>query len=285
LFPVTPNNANPTLSVNGLGAKNIFVNGSAVPAGLLTSGEAELLLDNVAGRFYVVGLALKTVLANSDNAFTGANTHSGAETFNGRLASDFVAGPASATDNAVALYNGTGGKTVKDGPAYSTAATANALAQRDASGDIIAAHFKAVADDIGAASPSRLAVETGSDNFYRWQTLANFKALLFSPQAISTERLIPAALTEEIFLHGLGRQPYFFTVVLRNFLAEHGYVAGNEVLLSNDHRDSSGTLSVFATSTEIGFNRDSSLITIISRSTGGSVNITNTSWRLVFRAW
>jgi hypothetical protein len=253
---------------------------------LLTDGAAELFLDNVAGRFYVVGLALKTVLANSDNAFTGTNSLTAASTIGGKAGSDIVAGPASVVDNTLARFNGTSGKALAEGPAYSPAAgVSNTLVQRNASGHIFNTYYNATANDIGTATPSRLAVETGSDNFYRWQTLANFKALLFSPVAISTERLIPAAQTEEIFLHGLGRQPYFFTVVLRNFLAEDGFVAGNEILLSNDNKEANGTLSVFATSTEIVFNRSATAIQIISRTTGAGVNITTTSWRLVFRAW
>lgn len=48
-----------------------------------------------------------------DTALTGATTAEGL-TVNGRDVDDLVAGPASATDNALARFDGTGGKTVQD---------------------------------------------------------------------------------------------------------------------------------------------------------------------------
>ena len=53
-------------------------------------------------------------------------------------ASGDVRGPASATDDAVALFDGTTGKLIKDGIPYATANTASTIVARDASGDFSA---------------------------------------------------------------------------------------------------------------------------------------------------
>ena len=57
-------------------------------------------------------------------------------TWSGGSGGGGIAGPGSSTDSAVALWNGTGGATLKDGPAYTSANTASAIAARDSNGDL-----------------------------------------------------------------------------------------------------------------------------------------------------
>lgn len=88
---------NPTININAAGAKTVKdQDGNALSVGDIASGTVyEAVYDGTDFRIYV---------ASSQDL------------------SDYVTGPASATDNAVALFDGTGGKTLKDGVPIGVAA-------------------------------------------------------------------------------------------------------------------------------------------------------------------
>ena len=98
---------NPTININAAGAKTVKdQDGNALSVGDIASGTIyEAVYDGTNFRVYVAPL---------------------------QDLSDYVTGPASATDSAVALYDGTGGKTLKNGPALGTAA--NNIPQLDSDG-------------------------------------------------------------------------------------------------------------------------------------------------------
>jgi len=61
--------------------------------------------------------------------------------------------------------------------AYSTATTGSTLVQRTSGGYINATYFNASADEV-SSGVTRVAVETGSDNYYRWGTNASIASFL-----------------------------------------------------------------------------------------------------------
>lgn len=86
---------NPTININAAGAKTVKdQDGNALSVGDIASGTVyEAVYDGTDFRIYVAAV---------------------------QDLSDYVTGPASATDSAVALFDGTGGKTLKDGVVLGT---------------------------------------------------------------------------------------------------------------------------------------------------------------------
>lgn len=60
--------------------------------------------------------------------------------------------------------------------------TANTIVRRNSSGYINTSYLNMLANDIGTALPSRVTVETGTDGYLRWQTLANFRSIVNDPK-------------------------------------------------------------------------------------------------------
>ncbi|WP_417790645.1 hypothetical protein [Terasakiella pusilla] len=99
----------PTININAAGAKTLVnQDGDALTAGDITNGTIyEAVYDGTNFRIYVA--------ASQD-------------------LSDYVTGPASATDGVVALFDGTGGKTLKDGVAIASGSGSLLRTDGDASG-------------------------------------------------------------------------------------------------------------------------------------------------------
>jgi len=79
-----------------------------------------------------------------------------------------VVGPASATDNAVAVYDGTTGKLLKDGIIYTSAATASTIAARDTNANIFANNF--LANGTATTSAAGTTVLTAASSRYQLLT-------------------------------------------------------------------------------------------------------------------
>lgn len=101
----------------------------------------------------------------------------------------------------------------------------------------------------------------------------------------SAEQTIPAADTDLTVSHGLGAVPKFTYIALRCATAEHGYSIGDEIPITNDNEEiGDNAYGTWLNSLSIGFRRSNN-IKVIDRSGGQYTNITNASWRLVFKAW
>lgn len=83
--------------------------------------------------------------------------------------------------------------------------------------------------------------------------------------------------------HGLGRMPYFWRVHLRCKTAQAGYVAGDEIDVTNmgDGDGARGYVS-WASATQIKYSIDS---TSIQNTNADHTTITASNFRLIFYAW
>lgn len=278
-----------TLAVNGTTARTVQLNGASVPTGAFVIDRHYDLIYRVSSTIWHVMAMMDAPGLAANNTFTGTNSLTAASSIGGKAGTDIVTGPASATDNAVALYNGVGGKTLKDGPLFTSAAgVADALVQRNPSGYIFNNYYNMSANDTGATVPSRIPVENGSDGYLRWQTWANFRGNVGAPLFTSAETAIPPVNTAATVAHGLGRVPHNFSVVLRCKTAEFGWLVDDEILLANDFKFNGVAnfmLTVWASASVVGIHSNEPNTVIIRRDNASAVGVTNANWRLVFRAW
>jgi len=101
----------------------------------------------------------------------------------------------------------------------------------------------------------------------------------------SSDQAIPDLDIDLTVTHGLGGSPKWSQCVLKCTTAEHGYSIGDEVILANDYGDSAVTITVWQNATELGFRRSTNYFYIVGRDSNSHVNLNETNWRLVFRAW
>lgn len=105
----------------------------------------------------------------------------------------------------------------------------------------------------------------------------------------TTEQTITAAGALTI-AHGLGRKPILFNLVLVNKTAEAGYSINDEVTVANNTSTSAvdnkgASIVPDATNLNIRFGSAAVVYTILNKTTGAGIDITNANWRLVIRAW
>lgn len=230
----------------------------------------------------------------TDNIVTFAGTTGKVGKDSGVKASDLMVGPASAVTDNIATFNGTTGKLAKDSgvavsslapkasptftgtPAAPTAAPGTNTTQLATTGFV-----KAAMDVVlGGVSAS-------------FDTLAELAAAItglpFSKSYESAQQTITSggALT---LAHGLGVKPKNYLAFLQCTTAEGGYSVGDEepVSIGSHEASTNRGLSVVpdATNLVVRFgSQASSALQITRKDTGGYLNITNASWRLVVRAW
>lgn len=100
---------------------------------------------------------------------------------------------------------------------------------------------------------------------------------VFSSSFESAEIAIPSSDGFVTATHGLGSIPKLYSVCLRCKTAEHGYAIGDEVNLSS--------VNAYRTSTEVSF-LATSIVTLYHKTTGAyGSTITNSNWKIVFRAF
>ncbi len=164
-----------------------------------------------------------------------------------------VVGPASSTAGNLPLYDSTTGKLLKDGPA--PGAAGNVLTSDGVSW--------------GSAVPATSATPVFTKSYYSGNlTLTSAGALTLA--------------------HGLGVVPKLFQIFIKCLVAELGYSVGNLLVVSvttDGNTDYGIALVPDATYLNIRMGAYSSVFIIQDKGTGGRVNITNTSWALVVRAW
>ena len=120
-------------------------------------------------------------------------------------------------------------------------------------------------------------------------TTAFVQAATTGADYTSAEIAVPAdSGTITPLVHGLGAAPSTVTVDLICKVAELGYSVGDIVNVSymtNDNNTTVLGVGVKWTATNISAIIATDGTAVIDFSTGGGVEITKTSWRLVFRAW
>jgi hypothetical protein len=100
---------------------------------------------------------------------------------------------------------------------------------------------------------------------------------VFTESFESSEIAIPSSDGYVTATHGLGSIPKLYSICLRCKTAEGGYSVGDEVNLSIGN--------AYRTSTEVSFIASSSVI-LYNKTTGTyGFTITNSNWKLVFRAF
>lgn len=210
----------------------------------------------------VSGLTAKA--AQNDGAALAAGDHAASKMFEGiydgtafqirrvRLGgSGDVTGPASATDSAVALFDGTGGKTLKNGVVIGTGA--NNLVQLDGSGALPAVDGSALTGIAGIVT------------------------------FVSAEQTITNA-ADYTLAHSLGKKPIGAQVWIICKTAELNYSIGDEVLLPQQTGDYMCAVDGIDT-TNVYLKMGASGIYVQNKTTGSAAAITNGNWKIIARAW
>lgn len=103
----------------------------------------------------------------------------------------------------------------------------------------------------------------------------------------STEQTITSA-SQATIPHGLGAEPNFISAILKCIGAEGGYLVGDKVIVNPAYNDGGTSprglsIKIDATNITVGFANSVNALEILS-TTGGSLSITNSNWRLILIA-
>ncbi len=130
-------------------------------------------------------------------------------------------------------------------------------------------------EGIGPQGPQGIQGVAGNDGADGADGVSSTVAL--SQSFESAEIAIPSSDGFVTATHGLGSIPKLYSVCLRCKTAEHGYAIGDEVNLSS--------VNAYRTSTEVSFLATAS-VTLYHKTTGAyGSTITNSNWKIVFRAF
>lgn len=130
-------------------------------------------------------------------------------------------------------------------------------------------------------------LKTGTDTVKVPTAAAMLAAQGFTAYFASANQTITSAGALTI-AHGLGRQPVLIFPVLKCLTAEQGYSIGDEIalLLQGFNVNNAGlTIVPDATNISIRFGSAASAMQAFNKTSGVAVNLTNTSWALIVRAW
>lgn len=108
------------------------------------------------------------------------------------------------------------------------------------------------------------------------------KAFTSAPQVITSAGAL-------VLGHGLGVSPSLMQLRLKAINAVAGYSVGDEAVIDTNGPATLANrgMSVVpdATNLNLRFGADASAFAVINKATGVGVNITNTDWSLIVRAW
>ncbi|TIR24033.1 MAG: hypothetical protein E5X34_13340 [Mesorhizobium sp.] len=249
----------------------------------------------------ITGAALKTALAIAVADITDASANGRSLISAANYAAMKTLLGITAADITNASANGRSLITAADYPAMRTllglaaaaaTATANTLAQRDASGDIVSRLFRSEYAVTGGTAYfcGQNALGSGADNYIRPMTPAQAAALLASSLKLqlfyeSAQQTITNA-GQLILAHGLGIKPKIVTAVLVCQTAELGYSVGDEafIAVANMFGTPKG-LSCVPDATNLTVRYGSGGLELLNKTTGNSTAITNANWKFVIRAW
>ncbi|MBX9937662.1 MAG: hypothetical protein K2Y32_00330 [Candidatus Obscuribacterales bacterium] len=202
------NSAPPSANWNLIAAKGTDGSGTGDVVGPSTVTDGRVaVFDTTTGKLLKQGTRLETELVAGPAA---AVTNGRVAVFDGtsgrllkqdtRLASDLVAGPATSTANAVALFNGTGGKTIKDGVAPG------------ASGNVL------------------------TSDGTNWTSAPPSGAL----SRVKSTAIAPSLGGLATFAHGKGKKPIGAWLSAVCLTAEGGYAVNDEIIVSDYTSRSNG---------------------------------------------
>lgn len=176
----------------------------------------------------------------------------------------------------------------RNGTAFSihgNAGTAGDIVNDSAVGDQVVRvenHDLRFSTDAGATSSvivtaaGLLNIKSGSGNLRVGGNITRFE---------SGEQSCPTTTAIVSVAHGGPRKPDYFQAVWRCKTAEHGYVAGDEIVVKNDIAVSTRETQVNSNATNVALNYVGAASTPAIRNTSGSsVGLTAANWRLVFYA-
>ena len=103
----------------------------------------------------------------------------------------------------------------------------------------------------------------------------------------SQQTLTPAGLLT--IAHGLGVEPVGVELVLYCAVAQGGYSVGDRVLVTNNSSNGgnmrSPSVTINSTNVVVRYASGAPLWQLTNKSTGGQLDITSSSWRLIVKAW
>lgn len=176
-----------------------------------------------------------------------------------------IFGSGAAADNFVLTADGAGGTAFEALPAATTATAGVAELATDA-------EFQTGTDTSRVVTPSNVKNSLGFSKYYQ-----------------SAQQTITAAGALTL-AHGLGVKPILIYPVLQCTTAEHGYSIADEVQVP--FIDSSGAAAGVgfscvpdATNLNVRYGSGANTFIVLNKTTGAVASITNSSWRLVLRAW
>lgn len=292
----TDNTTAATLSVNGIGAKSIR---KMVAAGESALTGAELQATGIYILMYSAalnGAAGGWLLLNPTIDLASFATKTGVETLtNKTLTSPILTGPVLGTPASGTMTNVTG-LPIATGVSGLAANMATFLA-----GGTSAQLAAALTDETGtganvfAVSPALTGTPTAptavaGTNTTQIATTAFVQAASpFTKSFESAQQTITAGGTLTL-AHGLGTQPKLYMAVLQCTTANLGYsiadeVAINPMLNTTDASVQAISMVPDATNLNVRIGNNASSLKILIKGGTALQDITNASWRLVFRAW
>ena len=239
-----------TLNINSLGAKAVTKEGTtALAAGDIASGAV-----------------VQVVYDGTRFQLSGGRTHAAALDL-----SDYVQGPASATDANIVTFDGTGGKTIQDSGTAFADLTLNTAT--DVSGNSWVVDEDDLSSDLDTKVPTQQSVKAYADGLgagYRTAELT-----LLDPYAVSSASGNVA--------HGLGGVPQIVQVFLYCKTTEEGYAAGAYLPLAAHAGSDGAKASIAVDATNINAFTGSVLPYVINATSNTNAQLTASNWKLVAR--
>jgi hypothetical protein len=149
-------------------------------------------------------------------------------------------------------------------------------------GDLIYASAAAVFTKLAKGTARQALLMNAGATAPAWATLP------FTQSFESTQQIITSGGSLTL-AHGLSAQPKLYQAYLKCTTAEDGYSIGDEVAI-NPHIGGPGensglSLVPDATNINVRFGNGTTAFSIVRKDTGQTTGTTNTSWRLIVRAW
>lgn len=209
-----------------------------------------------------------------------------------------VVGPASATADSLARFNGTTGKLLKDGAvigtdvqAYSAnLAALSSLSTGTSNGNIPLIGTKSSTTTLAGLVEKSTSGENvaGTDDTV-FPSVAGVKEMIDTYVIFTTsyESPIATTLTSTLLIvenHSLGAVPKFMQYVLRCTATDNGYAVGDELVFTSNVDAGVGNYTLWANSSQIGLSISGNIRTT-PKATSSVGTLTAAKWEVYLRAW
>ena len=194
-----------------------------------------------------------------------------------------VEGPASATNNHVALFNGATGKLIKSGGFAFTAAGQAIAAATDAAAQRTALELGTAALLADSVDANLANVPAGAARRSVVAEAIAAGAVLTKSYASSGQTITSGGLIT--LAHGMGIEPKIVQYILQCIIADSGYSVGDRITVGEVGKDRANNARLDATNIVIRYFNGTAAWEINGKDWGGDVPANNSRWQLYVRAF